>query len=196
MYSLAERSRKPERKPAPEEEVAPYRARGIFENAIINAIGEELGEENQISSSDGPVSLKWLMDKDMPEGRFAIVQRHGISTAEEPGDYVWEEDKKTGERYMVKKLSGSAKPVEDMATFYELDTSQVRNIFNKLESAVKKSLLEELVDQIKENKNYIKKLETQLAGEPDNDKKEDLKKQIADEEEAQEKIKKQLEALA
>ena len=97
---------------------------------------------------------------------------------------------------MVKKLSGSTKPVEDMATFYELDTSQVRNIFNKLESAVKKSLLEELVDQIKENKNYIKKLETQLAGEPDNDKKEDLKKQIADEEEAQEKIKKQLEALA
>lgn len=184
---------------AEENEMTVFRAQHIFENAMVNAINDELGEDRRLTSSDGDIGLKWLVDEETPGGQFALVQKlenKPYSDEDEPGEFVFEIDAKTGEKYPVRKLSGPARPRGEMARFYYLDAGQVKAVFDKLEPEVKKSFLDGLKEQIKENAAYAKKLKNQWKKEADPAKKAELKDQITEEDEARAKIEKELAALA
>lgn len=180
-------------------EITPFRAQHIFENAALNAINDELGEDRRLTSSDGDINLKWLADEAAPAGQFALVQKlenKPYRDEDEPGEFVFETDAKTGEKYPVRKLAGPARPRAEMARFYYLDSKQVRAIFDKLDPEVKKGFLDGLKEQVKENAAYTKKLKNQWKKESDPAKKAELKSQIAEEDEARAKIEKELAVLA
>jgi hypothetical protein len=180
------------------DEITPARAGYIFENAVINAINDELEPGGQIISSDGAVNLKWLVDEETPEGRFQIIKRRVQKTPiqETTKEYIWEEDTETGKKYQVEKMSGPFKSQDETAVVYDLDTNKVREIFNKLEPAVKESFINGWKESLKENINQVNKLKAKLEIEKRHKEREELEMQIVEYESAQEKIKKELKALA
>ena len=194
-YNPEEKFSKPKKET---DEITPSRAHHIFENAVIKAINDQSETEGkQIISSDGAVNLKWFVDEETPNGRFAIIQ-HNVQRTEENQlkEYVLEEDKETGEKYQVEKMSGPVKPQDEIATVYDLDINQVRKIFNKLEPAVKKSFIDGWKESLQENINQVNKLKAKLKQEMRQKEKEELETQITEHELAQEKINKELEALS
>ena len=203
-YNPGQEFKKPKEKkgqPIPEaEDISPYRAHSIFENAMINTINNELESSGQqIISSDGSVSLDWLVDEETPAGRFAIIKREvgKTSTKEnEPKEYVLEKDPKTGEIYKVEKMSGPVEFQKDIATVYDLNTEQVRQVFNKLEPAVKKSFIDGLQESLAANIALVRKYNQELKGEKREEEEKELKTKIEEQELAQEKINKELKALA
>lgn len=182
------------------DEVSPSHAHQLFENALISTINNELetGDE-KIISSDGPVSLKWLVDEEAPEGRFALIQRLERTSPlkeDEAGEYVSEGiDPKTGKEFWTRKMTGPVKPLEDSARVYDLKTKQAREVFDALEPAVKKSFINDLKERINVNKTLVKLYGNELKLEKRHEAKEELKAKIAGEELAQEKLKKELQAL-
>lgn len=182
------------------DEITPYQAHRIFENAVINNVNEELEAEGKpMILSDVEVSLKWFVDEETPEGYFSLVQH---KTEKTPGaenkirEYIMEKDEKTGETYQVEKISEAYLPQEDTAIFYDLDINKVREIFNKLDPKVKKSFIDGWKESLKENINQVAKLKDKLKVEKRNQDKENMEQEIIEYESAQEKIKKELQVLA
>lgn len=183
------------------EEVSPARAHQLFENALINAVNDELeANDDKIISSDGPVSLKWLVDEDTPDGRFALIQRLDRVLPikeDESGEMVSEGiDPKTGKEFWVRKMTGPVEPMEDAARVYDLKAKQVRAVFDGMEPSVKKVFINDLKERVDLNKTLIKEYRKQLKLEKRQEVKEALEAKISGEELAQEKLKKELQALA
>lgn len=183
------------------EEVSPARAHQLFENALINAVNDELeANDDKITSSDGPVSLKWLVDEDTPDGRFALIQRLDRVLPikeDESGEMVSEGiDPKTGKEFWVRKMTGPVEPMEDAARVYDLKAKQVRAVFDGMEPSVKKVFINDLKERVDLNKTLIKEYRKQLKLEKRQEVKEALEAKISGEELAQEKLKKELQALA
>jgi len=157
---------------------------------------DKQSEDKQINLIDNDASFEWVVDKDRPEGSFAFVQ---VSKKQEnPVNYVYESGvTKEGkiETIKVRVISQEEKnsSLKGKMDFYYIEPEQIREIFNKLEPAVKKSILNGLKDQIKENKDHVKKLEAKLEKEPNQN--EDLEKQITEEEAVQEQIYQKFKAL-
>lgn len=173
------------------------RALGHFENAMISRVNEGLepSDENKIISSNGTAKLEWLVDGEAPDGHFVIIQRDGSEASEAAGEYVELVDKKTGEKYMEKKLSGQFEPPKDKAVTYYLKTEQVREVFDKLKPEVKKSFIDGLKENMAANTRLLAKLQMKLKNEKSPEEKKELETQIAEQELAQENLNKELKAL-
>lgn len=134
-------------------------AHSIFENAIINAVNDGLPEGERITSSDGSVVLKWLEDGSKDGGHFVLAKRQErkpYSEADEPGEYITLVDEKTGKEYKEKKLFGQTKLPEDKESIDILQTEQVKEVFNNLEPAVQKSIIDGLKEQMEDIATYDK----------------------------------------
>lgn len=173
------------------------RALGNFENAMIDRVNEglEFSDENKIISSNGRAQLEWLVDEETPEGHFAIIQREGSEESEAAGEYVELVDQKTGEKYMEKKLSGKFESPKDKAVTYYLKTEQVREVFNKLKSEIKKSFIDGLKENMEASARLLVALNTKLKNEKRLEQKKELETEIAEQELAQENLNKEFKAL-
>lgn len=166
------------------------------ENKIIDYINNKSGE--QIISGDGPVSLKWFVDEQTPNGRFAIVQ-HGVGHKPGAGGegkkkYVLEKDEETGEMYKVEKMSGPVSPQNEDSVSYELTINQVKDAL-KYNPDVKKKFTEGLNLLLQIHIDQVKELQARLKLEKRPKGTNELNTQIAEHKLDQEKIEKELQAI-
>jgi hypothetical protein len=178
-------------------DISHSRALSIFENAMINRVnaGLETSDENEIISSNGAANLEWIVDEDTSEGHFAIIQRHG-PVERKSGEYIWITDEKTGEKYQEEKLPEEPQPLQDKATTYYLKTEQVKEVFRKLNPDVQKSFIDGLKENMDTLTRGVKMLQSELNDEKDAKARKKLEELITEQELAQEKLKKELQALA
>src|SRR3989338_8695156 len=122
---------------------------------------DKQSEDKQINLIDNDASFEWVVDKDRPEGSFAFVQ---VSKKQEnPVNYVYESGVTKEGKIETKKVRVMSKEeknpfLKGKVDFYYIEPEQIKEIFNKLEPAVKKSILDGLREQIEEDENYVKKL--------------------------------------
>ena len=130
-------------------------------NAEIEVLNKERPDDKQIALLDSTASFKWLVNKDRPEGSFAFVPV--LKKQENPVNYVYESGVTKEGKIETKKVRVMSKEeknpfLKGKVDFYYIEPEQIKEIFNKLEPAVKKSILDGLREQIEEDENYVKKL--------------------------------------
>lgn len=175
-------------------EMTPAHAHKIFENAVFSVVNDGLEAEGKDAIFlDETVIFDWVVNEEVPEGSFVIL-KGGIQT-EEAEEYVLEENPITGEVYPQKKLPENFKPYEKMHRFYYLRTDIVKDIFDKLDPDVKKSLLDALNENLDASRSLAAKYRQELKGENVLEDRKKLEAKIFEQELGIEKINKELKAL-
>lgn len=172
-----------------------------FMNSRIKVYNIALLKEKKqpISLVSDIARFEWLADNDAPNGRFVFVQRATDQIM--PDEHILESgvSKKTGkvETYKVRVMSSIEKsdPLGGKEDVYPLDKEETEEVFNKLESNVKKSVLNGLRVGLAENENLLKKLKDPSYRKNAKITDEEQLKMIADAEGQQKEISKKLEAL-
>ncbi len=175
-------------------DVSPYHAYSIFENAMIKFVNNRLETSGkQVISSDEPVKLEWLFDEKTSEGRFVIIKSKASATENESEDDFLGPEEPTREIPTNLQFQGETRS----GTVYDDFTSEeVRQVFNKLEPAVKISFIDGLQESLDENEALVRKYNMKLKDEKRKEEKTKLENEIKKQEEAQKKLKDQKEALA